>query len=154
MAHKKAAGSTSLGRDSAGQRLGIKISEGSWAKEGMIIVRQRGTKYHPGKNVKRAKDDTLFALSSGFIKFSDKKIMKFDNSLKDCKFVHVVPEFEGRVKPEPKVISKRTPMKKPGKTVRVSVKKTKTKNDLAKKVINKASLKAKPKAKPKAKVKK
>lgn len=154
MAHKKAAGSTSLGRDSAGQRLGIKISEGSWAKTGMIIVRQRGTKYHPGKNVKKAKDDTLFALTPGFIKFSNRKIKKFDNSLKDCKFVNIVPVFEGRVKPEPKVISKRTPMKKPGKTVRVSVKKSKTKNDLAKKVVNKANSKAKPKAMPKAKAKK
>lgn len=144
MATKKAAGSTSLGRDSAGRRLGIKISEGSWVKTGMIIARQRGTKYHPGVNVKKAKDDTLFALSTGFIKFSNKKIRKFDDSLKDCKFINIVPEFEGRLKPVTSVISKRTPMKKPGRTVKVSVKKTKTKNDLAKKKArNEASLKKK-----------
>lgn len=137
MAHKKAAGSTSLGRDSAGQRLGIKISEGSWAKTGMIIVRQRGSKYHPGKNVKQGKDDTLFALSEGFVKFSNKKIKKFDGSLKDCKIVNVVPEFAGRTKPEPVVLSKKTPMKKPGKTVKVSVRKTRERNKALSKAKNK-----------------
>lgn len=145
MATKKAAGSTGLGRDSAGRRLGIKVSEGSWTKTGMIIVRQRGTKYHPGKNVKKGKDDTLFALSNGFVKFSNKKVKKFDDSLKDCKFVNIVPEFEGRVEPEVKTFSKRTPMKKPGRTVRVSVKKTKAKNDLAKKRARKNLAKAKAK---------
>ena len=137
MAHKKAAGSTSLGRDSAGQRLGVKISEGSWAKIGMINVRQRGTKYHPGKNVKKGKDDTLFALSNGFVKFSNKKIRKFDDSLKDCKIVNVLPEFEGRTKPLELSVSKKTPMKKPGKTVKVSVKKTKIKNKAKNKLANK-----------------
>ncbi len=127
MATKKAAGSTSLGRDSAGKRLGVKLGEGSWAKTGMILIRQRGTKYHPGLNVKKGKDDTLFAMASGFVKFSSKKIMKFNNSLKDCKFVNIVSEFEGRTKPDTKVVSKKTPMKKPGKTVRVSVKKSKQK---------------------------
>lgn len=136
MAHKKAAGSTSLGRDSAGQRLGVKISEGSWLKTGMIIVRQRGTKYHPGKNVKIGKDDTLFALSDGFVMFSNKKVMKFDNSLKDCKIVNVVPEYEGRTKPEVVVKSLKTPMKKPGKTVKVSVMKTRVRNRTKNKLAN------------------
>ncbi|MBN2854536.1 50S ribosomal protein L27 [Patescibacteria group bacterium] len=134
MAHKKAAGSTSLGRDSAGKRLGVKLGEGQWAKTGMIIIRQRGTKYHPGLNVKKAKDDTLFAMANGFVKFSNKKMMKFNNTLKDCKIVNVIPEFEGRTKPDPKVISKKTPMKKPGKTVRVSVKKSKVKIRAAKRI--------------------
>ena len=143
MATKKAAGSTSLGRDSAGRRLGVKLGEGQWAKTGMILIRQRGTKYHPGLNVKKAKDDTLFAMANGFVKFSNKKMMKFNNTLKDCKIINIVPEFEGRVKPEPKVISKRTPMKKPGKTVRVSVKKSKIKKRAIKRIETRAENKKK-----------
>lgn len=134
MAHKKAAGSTSLGRDSAGKRLGVKLGEGQWAKTGMIIIRQRGTKYHPGLNVKKGKDDTLFAMANGFVKFSNKKMRKFNNTLKSCKIVNVLPEFEERIKPEAKKITKKTPMKKPGKTVRVSVKKSKVKIRAAKRI--------------------
>ena len=92
MAHKKAGGSTALGRDSVGRRLGVKLTDGEWAKAGSIIIRQRGTKYHPGTNVKKGKDDTLFALKGGFVKFTDKKMMKFDNSLKSCKVVNIVDE--------------------------------------------------------------
>ncbi len=136
MATKKAGGSTSLGRDSAGQRLGVKVSEGSWVKTGMIIIRQRGTKYHPGLNVKKGKDDTLFSLDNGFVKFTNKKIVKFDNSLKDCKIVNVVPEFAGRTEPEVIVQSQKTPMKKPGRTVKVSVKKTRAKNKAKEKIAN------------------
>lgn len=91
MAHKKAAGSTSLGRESESKRLGIKLTDGEWAKTGSIIIRQRGTKYHPGLNVKRGKDDTLFAMKSGIVKYASKKLRKFDNSLQDCKIVSVVP---------------------------------------------------------------
>ena len=72
MATKKAGGSTSLGRDSQSKRLGVKLSDGQKAKAGSIIVRQRGTKYHPGNNVGKGKDDTLFALSSGTVKFKTK----------------------------------------------------------------------------------
>ena len=90
MAHKKAAGSTSLGRESESKRLGIKITDGEWAKIGSIIIRQRGTKYHPGANVKKGKDDTLFAMKDGFVKFSTKKLRKFDNSLKTCKVVSII----------------------------------------------------------------
>jgi len=90
MAHKKAAGSTSLGRESESKRLGIKLTDGEWAKVGSIIIRQRGTKYHPGPNVKKGKDDTLFAMKNGFVKFSTKKLRKFDNSLKTCKVVSIV----------------------------------------------------------------
>ena len=74
MAHKKAGGSTALGRDSQSQRLGVKLYDGEYAKAGSIIIRQRGTKYRPGKNVKVGKDDTLFALTAGLVKFSTKKI--------------------------------------------------------------------------------
>lgn len=90
MAHKKAAGSTALGRDSESKRLGVKLTDGQWAKAGAIIIRQRGTKYHPGLNVKKGSDDTLFALKGGFVKFTNKKLRKFDNSLKDCKIVNVI----------------------------------------------------------------
>ncbi|MGE5425961.1 MAG: 50S ribosomal protein L27 [Bacillota bacterium] len=90
MAHKKAAGSTSLGRDSESKRLGVKLSDGQDAKAGNIIIRQRGTKYHPGENVSRGNDDTLFAVADGKVKFSTKKLKKFDGNLKTTKFVSVV----------------------------------------------------------------
>lgn len=90
MAHKKAAGSTALGRESESKRLGIKVNDGQWAKTGAILVRQRGTKYHPGKNVKIGGDDTLFAMVNGLVKFSTRKLKKYDNSLKTCKIVNVV----------------------------------------------------------------
>jgi len=91
MAHKKAAGSTSLGRESESKRLGVKLNEGQWAKAGAIIIRQRGTKYHPGLNVKKGKDDTLFAIKGGFVKFQTKMLKKYNNSLKNCKIVTVQP---------------------------------------------------------------
>jgi large subunit ribosomal protein L27 len=69
MAHKKGQGSSRNGRDSQSQRLGIKAYGGTPVTAGSILVRQRGTKYHPGRNVKRAKDDTLFALVDGVVLF-------------------------------------------------------------------------------------
>jgi large subunit ribosomal protein L27 len=69
MAHKKGQGSVKNGRDSNAQRLGIKAFGGEMVTAGSIIVRQHGTKYHPGRNVKRGKDDTLFALVDGVILF-------------------------------------------------------------------------------------
>lgn len=69
MAHKKGQGSVRNGRDSNSQRLGIKAYGGEAVTAGSIIVRQHGTKYHPGRNVKRAKDDTLFALVDGVVLF-------------------------------------------------------------------------------------
>jgi len=69
MAHKKAGGSSRNGRDSAGRRLGVKLFGGETAKAGNIIVRQRGTKFHPGQNVGMGKDHTLFALSEGRVSF-------------------------------------------------------------------------------------
>ncbi len=68
-AHKKGVGSTKNGRDSESKRLGAKRADGQFAKAGNIIVRQRGTKIHPGNNVGRGKDDTLFALADGIVKF-------------------------------------------------------------------------------------
>ena len=71
MAHKKGMGSTRNGRDSEAQRLGVKKFGGENVKAGNIIVRQRGTKFHPGKNVGIGSDDTLFALIDGQVKFED-----------------------------------------------------------------------------------
>ena len=72
MAHKKAGGSSRNGRDSAGRRLGVKKFGSEIVIPGNIIVRQRGTKFHPGLNVGKGKDDTLFALMDGYVKFQRK----------------------------------------------------------------------------------
>ena len=91
MAHKKAGGSTALGRDSRSQRLGIKVFGGQTANVGNIIVRQRGTKWHAGKNIRMGNDDTLYAMTAGVVKFTSKKVKGFDGSLHLRKFVHIVP---------------------------------------------------------------
>ncbi len=72
MAHKKAGGSTRNGRDSNAKRLGVKLFGGQKIRAGNILVRQRGTKFHPGKNVGLGKDYTLFALSDGLVKFQSR----------------------------------------------------------------------------------
>ena len=69
MAHKKGVGSSRNGRDSNAKRLGVKRFDGQNVTAGSIIVRQRGTKIHPGKNVKKGKDDTLFSMINGKVKF-------------------------------------------------------------------------------------
>ena len=84
MAHKKAGGSSRNGRDSAGRRLGVKKFGGEKVLAGNIIIRQRGTKVHPGENVGIGKDHTLFATSPGVIKFKEKSKGKM--------FVNVVTE--------------------------------------------------------------
>ena len=73
MAHKKAGGSSRNGRDSAGRRLGVKLYGGQAAIPGNIIVRQRGTKFHPGQNVGIGGDDTLFSLAEGTVQFGQRK---------------------------------------------------------------------------------
>lgn len=90
MAHKKAAGVSRLGRDSESKRLGVKIGDGQKAISGNIIIRQRGTKYFPGKNVGMGKDNTLFAVADGAVKFSDKLMKKFNNRTAKVKVVNVV----------------------------------------------------------------
>lgn len=90
MAHKKAGGSTSLGRDSQPQYLGVKLNDGQFAKSGAILIRQRGTKYAPGKNVGRGSDDTLFALVQGIVHFTEKKKVRFDGSRMWKTIVNVV----------------------------------------------------------------
>ena len=86
MAHKKAGGSSRNGRDSAGQRLGLKIFGGEAVVAGNIIARQRGTKWHPGRNVGVGKDHTLFALINGKVEFRTKT--------KGRVFVSVLPVSE------------------------------------------------------------
>ena len=73
MAHKKGQGSTRNGRDSRSQRLGVKVGSGEFVLAGSILIRQRGTKWHPGMNVLRARDDSLFALTDGFVYFQKSK---------------------------------------------------------------------------------
>jgi large subunit ribosomal protein L27 len=86
MAHKKAGGSSRNGRDSAGQRLGVKLFGGQQCVAGNIIARQRGTKWHPGQNVGLGKDHTLFALIDGHVQFRTKA--------KGRIYVSVVPMME------------------------------------------------------------
>ena len=92
MAHKKAGGSTALGRDSHGQRLGIKKSDGTPVRPGQIIVRQRGTPYHAGVNVARSKDDTLFALAQGVVKFVSRKKLNFHGTLRSITRVDIMKQ--------------------------------------------------------------
>jgi len=84
MAHKKGGGSTRNGRDSKSKRLGVKKYDGEVVISGNILVRQRGTRIHPGLNVKRGSDDTLFAIADG--------IVHYDYARKDRKRVNVIPQ--------------------------------------------------------------
>ena len=90
MAHKKGQGSVKNGRDSESKRLGVKRADGQFVLAGNILIRQRGTKYHPGKNVGIGSDDTLFALVDGTVKFERKG--------RDKKKVSVYPVVEETVK--------------------------------------------------------
>jgi len=72
MAHKKGQGSSRNGRDSNAQRLGTKVGDGQTVTAGTILIRQRGTRFKPGNNVKRGSDDTLFATAAGQVKFQDR----------------------------------------------------------------------------------
>ncbi|NCC70390.1 50S ribosomal protein L27 [bacterium] len=90
MAHKKAGGSTSLGRDSIAKRLGVKLFDGQEVKSGNIIVRQRGTKFHVGENVALGNDDTLFATSNGFLKFFTKRKKKYNGKITRDRYISVV----------------------------------------------------------------
>lgn len=89
MAHKKAGGSTSLGRDSHGQRLGVKVADGQITSAGGIIVRQRGTRIRAGKNVAMGSDNTLFAKVTGIVKFTTRKVKRFTGHVRSTKFVSV-----------------------------------------------------------------
>ncbi len=89
MAHRKAGGSTSLGRDSISKRLGVKIFGSEKIKAGNIIVRQRGTKFHPGKNVRRGEDDTLYAAKDGVVRFIKRKVKNYTGKIVKRSFINV-----------------------------------------------------------------
>lgn len=95
MAHKKGGGSSTNGRDSHGQRLGIKRFGGQVVTGGSILIRQRGTRYKPGKNVGRAKDDSLFARITGVVRFEDKGGLG--------RFISVLPVEEAASAVTPKI---------------------------------------------------
>ena len=92
MAHKKAAGSTGLGRDSQGKRLGVKLFAGEFAHAGAILMRQRGTKIRPGKNVGIGSDDTLFAKQSGIVAYRSIKKRRFEGSRRPAVYVDIHPK--------------------------------------------------------------
>ncbi len=92
MAHTKAGGSTKLGRDSRAKRLGVKRQDGERVTIGQIIIRQRGSRYLAGANVKSGSDDTLFATKAGTVKFASKKKIRFDGNTRYAKQVSVVAE--------------------------------------------------------------
>lgn len=91
MAHKKAGGSTALGRDSVSKRLGVKIFGDQRVKKGEIIVRQHGTKFHAGNNVKVGGDSTLYSVIDGIVKFQKKLVRRFHGGLKKTRIINVEP---------------------------------------------------------------
>ncbi len=89
MAKTKAVGGTRLGRDSLPKYLGIKLSDGETAKVGSIIIRQRGSKFLPGKNIKMGRDYTLYSLKEGIVRFATKRKKGFNNVRREVKVVSV-----------------------------------------------------------------
>lgn len=92
MAKQKATGSTRLGRDSESKRLGVKRYDGQRVRPGNVLVRQRGTKVFPGRNVRRGSDDTLYAGAAGMVKFATRTRVRFDGSRRTVKVINVYPE--------------------------------------------------------------
>lgn len=123
MAHRKAGGSTALGRDSISKRLGVKIFGGQKVNAGNIIVRQRGTKWHSGENVKRGEDDTIFALKDGIVKFITKKVRNYTGKLVSRTYINVIPSEKPVIRKIRKIGAKKAGLKlrvnlktrKPGK---------------------------------------
>ena len=139
MAHKKGQGSSHNGRESESKRLGVKRADGQFVLAGNILMRQRGTKMHPGTNVGKGSDDTLFALVDG--------IVKFERKGRDKKQVSVYPveavETAKKAVAE-KVTTKKTETKKPvakkTETEKPAAKKTTTKKPAAKKTTTKKAV--------------
>lgn len=90
MAHTKSLGTSKNLRESAAKRLGVKKQDGEPINAGQIIIRQRGTRYIPGKNVRRGADDTLYAATNGKVKFRSSKKTKFDGNIRYIKVVEVM----------------------------------------------------------------
>lgn len=90
MATSKSSGATKLGRDSNPKYLGVKLFAGQIVRPGMVIIRQRGTKFLPGKNVKRGADDTIYAMKEGVVEFKTKNKKLFNGSQRLAKIVNVI----------------------------------------------------------------
>lgn len=91
MAHTKSSGAAKNARDSGPKYLGVKKFDGERVKPGSILIRQRGTKFYPGINVKRGGDDTLYALNAGVVKFTEKRKIKFNGDIKRISVINVFP---------------------------------------------------------------
>lgn len=91
MATKKATGSVKNGRDSVSKRLGVKVFGSQSIGAGEIIIRQRGTKFHAGENVRRASDDSLYSAVVGVVAFKKKKVVTFTGNIKKRTYVSVIP---------------------------------------------------------------
>ena len=89
MAHTKSGGSTKLGRDSRSKRLGVKVNHGEPVSAGEVIIRQRGTYFVPGRNVKRGGDDTLYAMKAGVVHILSRRKTRFDGARKNIKLVTI-----------------------------------------------------------------
>lgn len=100
MSHTKAGGTTRLGRDSRGQRLGVKVGDGQAVHAGSIVVRQRGTKFEPGVNVMKGSDDTLFATINGQVKYRQIAKRGFSGSRHTKTEVSVAPIAATEAKPK------------------------------------------------------
>ena len=96
MAHKKAGGSTQYGRDSISKRLGVKVFGNQAVGKGEVIIRQHGTKYHAGKNVRMGGDSTLYSLIDGLVKFQSKMVRKFHGNLRKTRLVSVEPNVAAK----------------------------------------------------------
>jgi large subunit ribosomal protein L27 len=95
MSTKKAGGSTRLGRDSISKRLGVKAFGSQFVTAGSILIRQRGTKFHPGANTKQGSDDTIYAVVDGIVEFKKKKTLAFTGNLKKRTYISILPvEYE------------------------------------------------------------
>lgn len=90
MAHTKSAGTSRLGRDSGPQYLGVKKHDGEKVRVGDILVRQRGSTFLPGANVRQAKDYTLYSVAEGMVKFLTKRKIRFDGTMRHAKVINVV----------------------------------------------------------------
>lgn len=96
MAHKKAGGSTQNVHDSKAKRLGTKRSDGQTVNAGEIVVRQRGSKIHAGRNMKLGGDDTLYAAVAGKVKFTTRSVRNFAGTLKKRKYAHILPTGDNK----------------------------------------------------------
>lgn len=135
MSKKKAGGSTRLGRDSAPKYLGVKRFGSQFVRAGEVLVRQRGSKFHAGANVKQTADDTLISLVDGIVNFSKKKVIAFTGNLKRRRFVSVEPLTVEASTPTPapkkatkkKAVTKKTDDVEEAKAPKKSTTKTKVK---------------------------